>query len=61
MCAFKNTQMYPKYQQKSFSLLQQCNNHQPIIQSWAHVRIHPIIEEGIVTLTQVDETVILNR
>lgn len=31
--------------QKSFSLLQQCNNHQLIIQSWAHVRIHPIIEE----------------
>ena len=46
--------------QKIFTALEQCDNHQLIIQSWTHAGIQPIIENGVVTHVEVNATGILD-
>ena len=57
---FPNVSKISTILQKIFTAIEECDNHQLILQSWAHAGIHPIIEDGIVTHVKVDETAILN-
>lgn len=57
---FPNVSKISTRLQKIFTALEECDNCQLIVQSWAHAGIHPVIEDGIVQRVVVDESEILN-
>ena len=63
MRTFKNSQISTNLQNhlpKIITALEECDNHQIIIQTWVHTGIHSLIEEGIVNHVQINETAVLN-